>query len=104
MNTSIGAGHYIIKHLGYPETTAENLLHVWKSGQATYANDAMVFVREYLIRHQHNELRVGIDFRRRLFNTGLEKFIQGNGMMNARLNGKGLSITGWTERELGIHA
>tara|TARA_R110002012_G_scaffold103399_1_gene243336 strand:- start:17 stop:835 length:819 start_codon:yes stop_codon:yes gene_type:complete len=104
MATSIAAGHYIIKHLGYPETTAENLLHVWKSGQATYVNDAMVFVREYLIRHQHNELRVSIDFRRRLFNTGLEKFIQGNGMMNARLNGKGLSITGWTERELGIHA
>jgi len=105
MNTSIGAGHYIIKYLGYPEATSENLLHVWKSGQQTYTHDAMVFVREYLIRHQGNELKVNMDYRRRLFNVGLEKFIQSKPMQNSHMSaGKGLSITGWTEKELGIHA
>lgn len=104
MNTNIGAGHYIIRYLNYPETIAENLIAVWKTGQATYSDDAMVFVREYLIRHQHNELKVSADFKRRLFNTGLEKFIQRKPMMNARINGKGLRIAGWTEIELGVHA
>lgn len=104
MATYIGAGHYIIKYLGYPQSRADDLLYVWKSGQQSYNHDAMVFVREYLIKHQNNELRVSIDFRRRLFNTGLEKFIQMHPMQNARLNGRGLSISGWTERELGLNA
>lgn len=104
MATSIGAGHYIITYLGYPKSRADDLLYVWKSGQQTYEHDAMVFVREYLIKHQHNEMRVSIDFRRRLFNTGLEKFIQMFPMQNARLNGRGLHITGWTEQELGLNA
>jgi hypothetical protein len=104
MATSIGAGHYIINHLGYPQSRADDLLYVWKSGQQTYEHDAMVFVREYLIKHQHNELRVSLDFRRRLFNSGLEKFIKMQPMQSARLNGRALSITGWTERELGLNA
>jgi hypothetical protein len=102
MATYIGAGHYLIKYLGYPESRADDLLYVWKSGQQTYENDAMVFVREYLIKHQNNELRCSMDFRRRLFNTGLQKFIEMRPMHNSRLSNHSLKINGWTERQLGL--
>jgi len=102
MATSIGAGHYIINYLGYPRSRADDLLSVWKTGQQTYEHDAMVFVREYFIKHQTNDLKISMDFRRRLFNTGLEKFIQMRPMQTARLSPTCLKITGWTEQELGL--
>ena len=100
--TNIAAGHYIINYLGYPKSRADDLISVWKSGQQTYENDAMVFVREYFIKHQANDLRISMDFRRRLFNTGFEKFIQMKPMQSSRLGTNCLKINGWTEQELGL--
>ena len=96
MASSLTALHYIASSLGNKDE-ADSMVQVWRDGQRTYENDAMVFCREFMISDSQKQKKADYNFRYSLLINCYNKFLTKSPMTQARLRADLSFIDGWNE-------
>ena len=96
MTSSLTAMHYIASSLGYQDD-ADSMVQVWRDGQRTYENDAMVFCREFMISDSQKQKKADYNFKYALLINCYNKFLTKSPMTQARLRADLNFIDGWNE-------